>query len=624
MLMRYFIYCSLTLLLVFCIGIEGIFSQNNDVQEEIVNPHWTGKDCIECHLEEHPEEKGAPLQFGGDSIKLCNRCHLTEFARTDIHPVGVPLLDAMKQNMPKTFPLENGKVGCLTCHDPFPPMKEDFARQKVDPTFLRGGPYEVLVKFCFYCHRQEEYKKTNPHEQLDEQGRIDKDRCLFCHESLPDPAKVQAIGEVTFKSELALYCVSCHPEQKSGHPSRADHLVTLPGFLQESIPVQLEATEVELPLDGDRIFCATCHNPHEKGVLQRKEAQAGAGEQNFLRLNGGYDLCIICHNDKKLVERGEQFAQKMDEPYPIKTLQSFHEPFKEDKCKLCHVITPERRGKPRAMLFCFNQDCHKSELLDKEFVHEKTVGENCYLCHLGHASAYEKLLKDNQEPLCRSCHPLLRDTNQRLAAEAAVEEKGDIPDNMNGGDGDVIPEEEPLPLEASEDVEAVSLSEEAPGEEEEETGSMITGVAQDRVNIENYQKSSKEHSIFTEYLNVTPVPEGSECGFCHSPKHKVNIGKMDMENCSKCHMFVNDILSRTSSVPINVHQTFREKVCSVCHDPHAGPYQYLLKEPPETYFEEGVGLFPVNLPPVEPPEGKGEEWENGGQKIIDKEAQPEK
>jgi hypothetical protein len=35
------------------------------------------------------------LQFNGDSVKLCNRCHETEFARTDIHPVGVPLMDAM-------------------------------------------------------------------------------------------------------------------------------------------------------------------------------------------------------------------------------------------------------------------------------------------------------------------------------------------------------------------------------------------------------------------------------------------------------------------------------------------------------------------------------------------------
>ena len=152
MLLRNLLFFSLVLFLSFCIRVETALPQN-DIQEEIVNPHWSGKDCIECHVEESPQGKGAPLKFGGDSVKLCNRCHETEFARTDIHPVGVPLLDAMKKNMPEDFPLEKGKVGCFTCHDPFPPMKEDFARQKVDPKFLRGGPYELLVTFCFYCHQ---------------------------------------------------------------------------------------------------------------------------------------------------------------------------------------------------------------------------------------------------------------------------------------------------------------------------------------------------------------------------------------------------------------------------------------------------------------------------------------
>ena len=556
------------------------------------------------------------MKFGGDSVKLCNRCHETEFARTDIHPVGVSLLDAMKKNMPEDFPLEEGKVGCLTCHDPFPPMKEDFARQKVDPKFLRGGPYEVLVTFCFYCHRQEEYKKTNPHKQLDEQGRIDKDRCLFCHASLPDPAKAEAIGEVTFKSELALYCISCHPEEKSGHPSRADHLITLPVFLQESLPAQLEKLQVELPLDGDRIFCGTCHNPHEKGVIQRKEAQAGAGEPNFLRLNGGYALCVTCHTDKKLGALEEQHAQKQEEPYSLKNLLSFHKPFQEKKCKLCHVITPESREKPRAMLFCFNQDCHKSELIDNEFVHEKTVGENCYLCHLGHASVYEKLLRDGQEELCRSCHPLLRDTTQRLTAQAAA--KVEVPeDDMSGGDV-VIEEVSSLDMEAEKGRGEDLLPEETEGSVEEGAVGEEAGVVEDAVSILDYEKSSKEHTVFTEYLKVTPVPKGSECGFCHSPNHKVNIGSMEMETCSNCHTFVNDILSRASEVPINVHQTFKETVCSVCHDPHAGSYQYLLKDPPESYFQDKP-ILPVTLTPMSIMQGRREEPEVESQELKEME-----
>ena len=90
MTIRNLVIFSVTLLTIFCIRIGSAFPQN-DIQEEMVNPHWTGKDCIECHVEEYPRGKNAPLKFGGDSVKLCNRCHETEFARTDIHPVGVDL-----------------------------------------------------------------------------------------------------------------------------------------------------------------------------------------------------------------------------------------------------------------------------------------------------------------------------------------------------------------------------------------------------------------------------------------------------------------------------------------------------------------------------------------------------
>ena len=112
MLLRNLLFFSLVLFLSFCIRTGSALPQN-DIQEEIVNPHWTGKDCIECHVEESPRGKGAPLKFGGDSVKLCNRCHETEFARTDIHPVGVPLLDAMKKTCRKTSHLRKGRSAVL-------------------------------------------------------------------------------------------------------------------------------------------------------------------------------------------------------------------------------------------------------------------------------------------------------------------------------------------------------------------------------------------------------------------------------------------------------------------------------------------------------------------------------
>ena len=535
------------LCLIFLCGGMTVDSPASETEEEIVNPHWTGKYCSECHLEDNPQGKGAALRFDGDSVKLCNRCHETEFARTDNHPVGVALLEEMKKTMPETFPLDDGKLSCLTCHDVLSQMKDDYVLKQTNPKFIRGAPFEALATFCFFCHKQEEYKKTNPHKQLDESGKIVEARCLFCHQSAPDPDRVKSISEVSFKATLSLYCVNCHFKQKTGHPARADHLVALPDFLKEYLPERLKAQHADLPLDGDRIFCGTCHNPHEKGVIRRAEAAAGAGADYFLRLNGGYDLCVTCHRDKEL--KSGEGELRMDEGLPPglpQELISSHKPVAENRCKICHAITAESRDRPRALELCFKTDCHKTEMLNQEFVHEITVGENCYLCHSSHSSPYEKLLRLDKGKLCRGCHPLMRDTTGRLSA-GIDQRKGD------GG--------------RSEDMDATPPR-----------------AAEKEISRGAFEQSSKEHAVFAGFLLTTPVPRGRECGFCHSPYHKKELGNVSMEDCAHCHTFVRDVLVNTSKAPLNVHDTFREKGCTACHDPHAAPHKHVLKEPVETYI----------------------------------------
>jgi len=519
-----------------------------ETQQQIVNPHWTGKYCAECHLEDNPQGKEAALRFNGDSVKLCNRCHETEFARPDVHPVGVALAEGMEKTIPETFPLDNGKLSCLTCHDVIPQMKEDFVLKTTNRKFIRGAPYEALSTFCFYCHKQEEYQKTNPHKQLDEGGNIVKERCLFCHQSVPDPLQVRDIRDVSFKTTLSQYCVNCHFQQKTAHPARADHLVAIPDFLKAYVPERARAQHAELPLDGDLIFCGTCHNPHEKGVIQRREAAAGAGEEYFLRLKGGYPLCVTCHKDKELKQAEGSLRTTEGQPGLPQELLSTHKPVRENKCKRCHAITAEQREQPRALTLCFTTDCHKIEMLNQEFVHAITVGENCYLCHSPHSSTYEKLLRLDKAKLCRSCHPLMRDSAGRLVAE---------PDQPGGDAWRIGNREAPLP------------------------------VADQAVRRGAFEKSSKEHAAFTQFMLSTSIPPGRECGFCHSPDHKKELGTVAIAVCAGCHTFVRDTLIGKSKTPMNIHDTFREKACTACHDPHAAQHEYVLKEPVETYVPHG-------------------------------------
>jgi hypothetical protein len=130
---------------------------------QVINPHWTGKYCEECHLDKKPQQHNAPLKFGGDPIQLCNRCHTRAFVTVEIHPFNVPLTDEMKRHFPSTWPLSNGKLNCLTCHDAVLQTYNDFPLKWTNPKFLRGAPYPSKVDFCLTCHPKSRFEKENPH-----------------------------------------------------------------------------------------------------------------------------------------------------------------------------------------------------------------------------------------------------------------------------------------------------------------------------------------------------------------------------------------------------------------------------------------------------------------------------
>ena len=49
------------------------------------------------------------------------------------------------------------------------------------------------------------------------------------------------------------------------------------------------------PASG-RIFCATCHNPHERGVQRDARVDRGADGYKRLRTVGGETICSNCHD----------------------------------------------------------------------------------------------------------------------------------------------------------------------------------------------------------------------------------------------------------------------------------------------------------------------------------------
>lgn len=115
--------------------------------------------------------------------------------------------------------------------------------------------------------------------------------CLMCHSKKPDPA-VDWTDDVRFRADIGFLCWRCHPPMHD--PFFAKHFLITPS--KETMRTMVETETrllVILPLaPRNRITCSTCHNPHQKGVIQHEAAAKGAGDLYGLRLP---NICFACH-----------------------------------------------------------------------------------------------------------------------------------------------------------------------------------------------------------------------------------------------------------------------------------------------------------------------------------------
>ncbi len=262
---------------------EVVVTDNTDL-------HYTGRFCSECH-EKTPLEGGNKfLKFGGDFGQLC-KCHGYTPGKY-IHPVDVAPSEEIRAKMPDTMPLIDGKLSCVTCHDIYLQCQKSKRLKWLNRRFLRGAPYGKRTGICFRCHDEKKYKMLDPHNQLNDNGDIIVEKCLYCHVEKPDEKRA-TFKDVKLIGNLETLCQRCHAERK--HPASSNHL-RKPS--DKTLAIMKEGEKkftIILPLDYDgKVTCATCHNPHEKGVIPDKRAGAkGASEKYRHRLPG--KMCMACH-----------------------------------------------------------------------------------------------------------------------------------------------------------------------------------------------------------------------------------------------------------------------------------------------------------------------------------------
>lgn len=146
----------------------------------------------------------------------------------------------------------------------------------------------------------------NPHNQISDEGDILWGACMVCHKNVPEVKEEKAITDVKMRyDDFNQVCLKCHPVKI--HPGSEgigasmsqmvapDHLTVPSKNILLNIRFILKDIPTILPLDpkSGKVICATCHNPHERGLLI---GRADFGADYNLRLrSAGLDICEYCH-----------------------------------------------------------------------------------------------------------------------------------------------------------------------------------------------------------------------------------------------------------------------------------------------------------------------------------------
>lgn len=255
--------------------------------------HYSAKYCKECHVSVPLKGSHKQLRYGGNYQQLC-RCHYSS-SENYIHPVDIAPSENLKTRIPAAFPLQEGKVTCSTCHDIVVQCRDNqsdkilLKKQK----FLRGAPYKTMMEICFECHNKAEYQRYNPHQQLNAKKEIIKQTCLYCHAEIPDE-KLTSLRDAKLIGNMDALCIRCHTLE-SRQVFHSKHLRKPSDEVLTTIKTMEDQHGILLPLSQEgNITCATCHNPHEKGVIpDRRLGARGASLTRRHRLQ--HDMCIKCH-----------------------------------------------------------------------------------------------------------------------------------------------------------------------------------------------------------------------------------------------------------------------------------------------------------------------------------------
>ena len=241
------------------LALAGLLGAAPGADEE--SPHGVPVSCTSCHDGGAEDAALGEMSFTrGSSDAGCLHCHEDGPHEVGMEPVLVDDGTGEHAKLPETWPLADGRVACLTCHDE--PACDGAVMDPDNRFFLRGGPYGTIGEFCASCHTVEQLGSYNPHQDMKDRPDS-KSICEFCHQD----ATVTEADMDDLKVAAPRMCEGCHREVEM-HASSAEHLVALDA---EGIE---RAEAAGLPLDQGTVYCGTCHDPHPAGSIEQDSARA--------------------------------------------------------------------------------------------------------------------------------------------------------------------------------------------------------------------------------------------------------------------------------------------------------------------------------------------------------------
>lgn len=157
------------------------------------------------------------------------------------HPIGKP------QKLKTDLPLRQGRVDCVSCHDPHHGGSEKVSKR---PPFLRESENQL----CVSCHSDRKQDVLSHISPAKSPGKVRKGSkaCLECHRSHGGFPQM-------LRSEFPQLCISCHTAEKFEHRSVKD--------------LALTDGAKEVHLTNEQVSCRTCHSMHDhekQGLLARR------------------------------------------------------------------------------------------------------------------------------------------------------------------------------------------------------------------------------------------------------------------------------------------------------------------------------------------------------------------